>query len=98
MAWLGTNDLDTVANCGGEQRVPVGHRGTGIVAGTTSIGGVAAPCRVSLHAEDDTLLSYVRTGATGVYSFIGLSAGAYYLVMRDESTLYRAKVEHVVIP
>lgn len=105
MAYTGHNDLKPLRmpiNCGGEQRLPSGYRGVGVISGTTKVGahpGTAAPCRVNLHSVDGTLLSYTRTGVSGAYSFIGLASGDYMLLIQDEATnVWRGKTEYVTIP
>lgn len=86
----------TLTQCGGLRRSI--SRGTGVVSGTTSIAGVASPCRVELRDGDDTRVAFMRSSASGVYSFIGLAPGEYSIVIRDDKqTAHRAKVEHVVV-
>lgn len=99
MAWSANYNMTAerqAKNCGGLRRMP--ERGTKTISGTTKIDGLPASCRVFLHTADGTLISFMRTPASGVYSFIGLYVGDYRLVIEDDrQTLRRSKVEHVTV-
>lgn len=88
--------LITPRSQGGVMRMP--ERGVGVVSGTTKIDTIAAPCRVYLHQSTGMLVDYMRSDASGVYSFVGLPVGDYYLVIADDSQgTRRSKVEHVIV-
>lgn len=96
MAFSTKLELPSLQSCGGRQR-PY-DRGTGVVSGVAKISGVPAPCRIFLHESNGALRGFRRTGADGVYSFIGLPPGEYRLVVEDDNkTLSRSKIEHVVV-
>lgn len=99
MAFATKQSVDQVLplNAGGAYRFWA--RGTGVVAGVVQHNGVPATSRVFLHAADGNLLGYRRTGADGVYEFVGLPPGEYRLVVEDDrETVRRSKIEHVIIP
>lgn len=74
------------------------RKGSGAIAGTTSVGGAAASCRVTLFSSDHMLIGFRRTGTDGTYSFPGLRPGSYYLLIADDNQgTHRAKVEHVEV-
>lgn len=97
MAFNTRVQLPTVPNsCGGLQRLWA--RGGGVISGVTKLDGALTPCRVFLHSADGTLRGFRRTGSNGAYSFIGLPAGEYRLIIEDDrQAARRSKVEHVII-
>lgn len=99
MAWSANYNMAVEkqpANCDGLRRLP--DHGTGVISGTTKLDNVATPCRVFLHAADGTLWAYRRSGNDGTYSFVGLPAQEYRLVIEDDRQgTRRSKVEHVVV-
>lgn len=77
----------------------LGNHGAATITGVTKIGGVPARCRIHLHdAADGLMIGFRLSGADGAYSFPGLAAGEYYLViMDDRAGGHRAKVEHIAL-
>lgn len=72
--------------------------GNATISGTTKILGVAAPCRVFLFDLDGRNVGFVRTGTDGLYTFAGLAAGQYTLVILDDKQdTKRGKVEHILL-
>lgn len=84
-------------NAGGHYRFWA--RGPGVIAGVIQMDGVPFAGRAFLHAADGTLLGYRRTGADGLYEFVGLPGGEYRLILEDDREgVRRSKVEHVIVP
>lgn len=74
------------------------NKGAGQIAGITSVNGSPASCRVTLFTSLHVLTGFRRTGSNGAYSFPGVAAGQYYLIIADDNqSTHRSKVEHVEV-
>ena len=66
--------------------------GTGVISGTTQIDGVAASCRVRLEYYNDPT-DIILSAANGTYTFTGLLAGKWQLIVESLDGTRRAKTE-----